>query len=75
MGRLSPRGHIGQVFRKCFLCLAATHRSRPARHRATRTTTPPARSPVLRGAVEHCVSELDCTSGGPLLVIAGAGTG
>jgi DNA helicase-2/ATP-dependent DNA helicase PcrA len=28
-----------------------------------------------RRAVEHGVTELDCTSGGPLLVIAGAGSG
>src|SRR5438445_2817436 len=28
-----------------------------------------------RRAVEHGVTALDCTSGGPLLVIAGAGTG
>jgi ATP-dependent DNA helicase UvrD/PcrA len=28
-----------------------------------------------RRAVEHGVAELDCTSGGPLLVIAGAGSG
>jgi hypothetical protein len=28
-----------------------------------------------RRAVEHGVSELDCTSGGPPLVIAGAGSG
>src|ERR1700681_175071 len=28
-----------------------------------------------RRAVEHGVSELDCMSGGPLLVIAGAGSG
>jgi DNA helicase-2/ATP-dependent DNA helicase PcrA len=28
-----------------------------------------------RRAVEHGVSELDCRSGGPLLVIAGAGSG
>jgi hypothetical protein len=28
-----------------------------------------------RRAVEHGVTELDCASGGPLLVIAGAGSG
>jgi len=32
-------------------------------------------NPEQQRAVEHGVTETDCTSGGPLLVIAGAGSG